>query len=102
MEAAQVQALLQQQAQFLQQTLEQQTNVHTQAMNAMAEMVRALQVDVKAAAEQRGQPREKEMMTTKRAFTMLPNYTGKVEDYENWRFQLIQFLSQDPILCGYP
>ena len=50
MDAGQVQALPQQQSQFLQQTVEQQTNAHTQAMNAMAEMVRAL-VDVRAAAE---------------------------------------------------
>ena len=42
-DAGQVQALPEHQAQFLQQTVEQQTNAHTQAMNAMAEMVRALQ-----------------------------------------------------------
>ena len=72
MDAGQVQALLQQQAQFLQQTVEQQTNAHAQATNAMAEMVRALQIDVRAAAESRFQAKEKKHMTTKRAFTMLP------------------------------
>ena len=51
MDAGQVQALFQQQMQFLQQTVEQQTNAHTQAMNAMAEMVRALELDVRAVAE---------------------------------------------------
>ena len=43
-------------------------------MNAMAEMVRALQADGRAAAECRFQTKEKELITTKRAFTMLPNY----------------------------
>ena len=27
---------------------------------------------------------------------MLPHYPGKVEEYETWRFQLIQFLLQEP------
>ena len=35
-------------------------------------------------------------MTTKRAFTMLPAYSGKVDEHENWRFQMVQFLSQEP------
>ena len=56
---------------FLQKTVEQQTNAHTQAMNAMAEMVRALQLDVRAAAESRFQTNE---------------------EYETWRRQMIQFL----------
>ena len=34
-------------------------------------------------------------MTTKRALSMLPNYTGKVEEYDTWRFQMIQFLLED-------
>ena len=37
--------LLQQQAQFFQQTVEQQTNTLAQAMNAMADMMRTLQAD---------------------------------------------------------
>ena len=45
--------------------------------------------------EHRAQPKEKEPLTTKRAFSMLPNYTGKVEEYDTWRFQMIQFLSED-------
>ena len=36
-----------QHASFLQQTVEQEANAHMQAMNAMAEMVRALQADVR-------------------------------------------------------
>ena len=62
----------------------------------MAEMVRALQLDVRAAAESRFQAKDKELMTTKCAFTMLLHYSGKVEEYETWRFQMIQFLSQEP------
>ena len=100
MDAGQLQALLQQQAQFLQQTVEQQTNAHTQAMNAMAEMVRALQIDVRASAESKFLVKDKESMTTKRAFTM-PHYSGKVEEYVTWRFQLIQFLSQEPYFVEF-
>ena len=92
-DAGQVQAFPEQQAQFLQQTVEQQTNAHTQAMNAMAEMVRVYKIDVRAAAESRFQAKDKEFMTTKRTFTMLPQYSGNVEEYETWRFQMIQFLS---------
>ena len=40
-------------------------------------------------------------MTTKRAFTMLPHYAGKVEEYETWRFQLIHFLSQEPYFVEF-
>ena len=101
MDAGQLQALLQQQAQFLQQTVEQQTNAHTQAMNAMAEMVRALQIDVRASAESKFLVKDRESMTTKRAFTMLPHYLGKVEEYETWRFQFIQFLSQEPYFVEF-
>ena len=46
----------------------------------MAEMIRALQVDVKASAESIFLVKEKESMTTKRALTMLPHYSGKVEN----------------------
>ena len=89
------------QAQFLQQTVEQLTNTHTQAMNAMAEMVRALQIDVRASAESKFLVKDKESMTTKRAFTMLPHFSGKVEEYETWSFQLIQFLSQEPYFVEF-
>ena len=54
MDAGQIQALLQQQAQFPQQTVEQQTSAHTEAMNAMAEMIRALQIDVRASISGEG------------------------------------------------
>ena len=102
MDVGQTQALLQQQAQFQQQTVEQQTNAHTQAMNALAERVRALQIVVRAAAESKFLAKDKEIMTTKRAFTMLLHYSGKVEEYETWRFQLIQFLSQGPYFVEFP
>ena len=87
MDVGQLAALLQQQAQFFQQTVEQQTKTLEQVMNAMADMVRTLQAD-------RVPVKEKELMTTKRVFTMLPNYSGKVEEDENWRLQMVQFLSQ--------
>ena len=86
MDAGQLQALLQQQVQFLQQTVKQQTNAHTQAVNATAEMVRALQRDVRASAESEFLAKDTESMTTKRAFTMLPHYSGKVEEYETEAF----------------
>ena len=44
-------------------------------------------------------PKSKESITSKRAFTMLPSYSGKPEEYDTWRFQLVQFLSQD---AGFP
>ena len=67
----------------------------------MAEMVRALQIDVRAAAESKFQAKNKESMTTKRAFTILPHYSGKFEECETWRFQLIQFLSQEPYFVEF-
>ena len=66
----------------------------------MAEMVRALQIDVRATAESKFLAKDEESMTTKRAFTML-HYSGKVEEYETWRFQLIQFLSQEPYIVEF-
>ena len=68
MDVAQLPALLQQQAQFFEQTVEEEMNTLAQAMNAQADRVPV---------------KEKELTTTKRAFTMLPNYSGKVEEYEN-------------------
>ena len=66
---------------------EQQTNAHTQAMNAMAEMVRALQNDVRAAAESRFQAKDKELMTTKRTFTMLPSIREKLRSMRPGAFR---------------
>ena len=94
MDAGQLQALLQQQAQFPQQTVEQQTNAHTQAMNAMAEMVRALQIDVRASTESKFLVKDKESMTTKRAFTMLPHNFGKSGGIRDLA------LSVDPVLVA--
>ena len=62
-DAGQSRALLHQQAQFFQQTVEQQTNTLAQAMNANADMMRTLQAD------------------------RVPNHSGKVEEYENCRFR---------------
>ena len=84
MDTNQLQGLVQQQAQLLQQTVEQHfipclkkkrknINAHKPAMNAMAEMVHASQTDVSEAAESSVQMKDKELMTTERASTMLPN-----------------------------
>ena len=81
MDVGQLLAVLQQQAQLFQPTVEQQTNTLAQAMNAMADMMRTLQTD-------RAPVKEKELM-------MMLNNFGKVEEYENWRFQMVQFLSQE-------
>ena len=59
------------------------------------------QIDVRAAAESKFLAKDKESMPTKRAFTMLPHYSGKVEEYETWRFQLIQFMSQEPYFVEF-
>jgi hypothetical protein len=96
MDAQQMQVMLDQQAMFMRETVERQAAAHNQAMAAMAEMVRSLQHDLKVASEQRSQPREKDGLTTKRAFSMLPHYSGKVEDFDTWRFQMTQFLAEDP------
>ena len=50
----------------------------TQAMNAVAEMVRALQAGVRAAAERGFQTEAKELMTTKRAFTAVQTMTQEL------------------------
>ena len=41
----------------------------------------------------------KESMPGRRAFTALPTYSGKPEEFDLWRFQLLQFLSAEP---GFP
>ena len=94
MAAGQLQALLQQQAQFLQQTVQQLTNAHTQAMTAMAEMVRTLQIDVRAAAESIFLAKDKESMTTKRAFTIAAPLFGKSSGIRDLA------LSVDPVLVA--
>ena len=75
--------LLEQQAKFMRETIEQQSAAHNQAMTAMAEMVRGLQNDLKMATEIREQPRDRDGLTTKRAFSLLPQYSGKVDDYDS-------------------
>ena len=66
----------------------------------MAEMVRALQLDGRAAAESRFQAKDKELVTTKRAFMMQPHYSGKVEEYETWRFSDDAVLVAGALLRG--
>ena len=35
-------------------------------------------------------------MTARRAFSTLPRYPGKAEEFDNWKFQMSQFLSEEP------
>ena len=53
MDAMQMQALLQQQSQFMTDLLTQQATAHAASMATMATMVTTLQEDVKAAVENR-------------------------------------------------
>ena len=40
--------------------------------------------------------REKKFsITDQRGFNMVPNFTGKEEDYEEWRFKLLAFLGKE-------
>ena len=76
MDTAAFQQLITQQAQFLKESLAGQQSANEANMLKMVEMMKALQAD------SRPQPRDKEGLTTKRAFSMLHHYTGKVEEYE--------------------
>ena len=67
MDMGQLPAVLQQQARCFQEIVEQRCG----------RCMRTLQADCVPM-------KEKELMTTKRAFTVLPNYSGKVEEYEHW------------------
>ena len=91
MDAAQLQQVLESQAVFFQ-------NMNQQNRAAMEQMVSALQREVRTSTETREKPRDKEGMTTRRAFSMLPSYNGKPEEYDTWRFQVTQFLAQDVYL----
>ena len=45
---------------------------------------------------QRDQPEQKKFcLTTKRSFSNLPKYTGKHEDFDDWKFKLTTFLSEE-------
>ena len=40
-------------------------------------------------------------MKTKRAVTMLPYYSGEVEEHEHWRFQMVRFFFQEPYFVQF-
>ena len=46
-------------------------------------------------ARNAGKEKEKQSLTTKRHFSSLPPYGGKHEDYEDWRFKMKTFVSED-------
>ena len=82
---------------FYSRTVEQQTNARTQAMNAMAEMVHALQIGRERQLQNpKFLAKDKESITTKRALTM-PAPTIR----RTWRFHLIHFLSQEPYFVEF-
>ena len=56
--------------------------------NAMTEMQKLLET------KQSGS-RPREGLTMKRAFSQLPSYNGKIEDYDDWSFQVRRFLSEE-------
>ena len=88
MGAKQLTQLLDQQALFMRQTIEAQSTAQNTARDTMAAMVTTLQNDLKSAIESRSRPRDKEGLTTKKAFSFLPGYAGKPEEYDGWKFQL--------------
>ena len=71
MDAQQRQTLVEQQAQFMRETVQAQTAAHNAAMNTMAQMVTTLRTDLKNAVESRSRPKEKDGLTTKRAYSLL-------------------------------
>ena len=98
LQETQLRALLEQQAQLLQQTVQAQALAHQQAMQAVASMVTSLQAEMASSKDRAYEPKG---LTTQRAFTLLPNYSGKVEEYEGWRFQMTQFLAEDPFFVKF-
>ena len=93
-----VKHLLGQQATFLKTTLDQQAEVNSRNLNALAEIVRGIQDEfAKRGLRRSGEDGEKQAsLTTKRAFTLLPKYSGKPEEFDDWRFQMTQFFAEDP------
>ena len=95
-----MQALLEQNARFFKQSLEQQSETNSRNLNAIAEIVNKLQTRMEDLSRHGGRNHldsQRSSVTAKRAFAMLPTYSGKPEDFEGWRFQIVQFLSDDPV-----
>ena len=65
--------------------------------NIVMEKVEEIETKIKEMKGNSGdkEERKKYGMTTNRAFHSLPNYTGKHEDYDEWKFKLKTFLSED-------
>ena len=112
MDVAALRELLSDQARFFRETVEAQANANQITMNnlqqqqaqqqeAMLIIMKGLQGDMNAAAESRTLAKEKEGLTTKRAFTMLPHYHGKSEEFDSWKFQMTQFLAEDQFFIQF-
>ena len=70
-------------------------------MAAVTQMVTVHQRGLATVTETRSKPKDKDSLTTKRAFSLLPSYTGKAEEYDTWRFQLTQFLAEDSYFAAF-
>ena len=96
MDTAAVKALLDQQAVFLKTTLEQQSEVNNRNLTALANVVAGVQAELaRSTAGRAAEKSSKDNVTTRRAFSVLPTYSGKTETFEDWRFQMLQFLGED-------
>ena len=93
-----MQVLLEQQAAFMRDTAQAQTVAHNAAMDVMTQIITNPQRDFQDASDNRSRPEEKDGLTTERALSLLPTYSGKAEEYGTWRFQPTQLLAEDSYL----
>ena len=109
MDANMLQALMTQMAEqnaaTLQTTLERvmgaQSEISARNLNAMNNIVEGLREEILHAKGSRHMSGTERNMTTRRAFSLLPSYNGRPEEFETWRFQLGQFLNEDPVFPGF-
>ena len=92
--AAEFQTAMQVMQEFTMKALEQQK---ISMDSQLAEMIKLISIQsaTKTPVDKQGTGNRKDGLTTRRAFTMLPHYSGKPEEYEHWKFQVIQFVSDD-------
>ena len=70
-----------------------QTRLENQATN-LSNLFKQ-ELDNRLAAASAGHRRDRESVTMKRAFQSLPRYGGKAEDYDDWKFKVKTFLSEE-------
>ena len=86
--AAEFQAAMQTMQEFTMKALEQQKSSMDSQLADMIKLI-AIQSATKTPVDKQGTGNRKDGLTTRRAFTMLPNYSGKPEEFEHWKFQVI-------------